>query len=817
MSFLVWHYREGVKFYLRRWRYWLGWVVHQFSFPLLLKTLFAPWKRMIIKEEVGFNLQKWFEKISFNLISRWIGATVRLVLLGVGVLLWFGILISGAVGFLLWLCFPFLSLIFYWRQQKTAKSIISQLVDKIKANPSSAVQVFFTSFPGQFILSHLGVDLDQVVREVQMKEEALVQLEGKSLGEIASWLVNSSSLSEWLSSHGLRKEDFLWAVRWWEQKNAKDQQSTTNDRYGKPGIGLELLFGYTPNLDQYITDLAIPQPFSHRLIGRQQVVSRIEQVLTSGRSVFLVGQPGVGKKTVVLEFARRASEGELGKQMAYRRVIEFNYNPLLSQTTDLNLKKTKLAKLLKEAIRAGNIILVIRDLHRLTNPEVEGYDFTDVFVRFLEKGLRIIAILSSVEYERFVATDVRLAKYFETVRVVPPTKDEAMLILMMAADNLEKAKKIVITVPVLRAVLEGSDRYITEIPFPEKALELLEETVIWREQRGGGVVTSADVEVVLEQKTGISLSQLNESEKDRLKRLEELIHQRLVDQEAAVSLIAKSLRARSVGAKEGDRPVGSFLFLGPTGVGKTQTAKALAQVYFGNEKNILRFDMAEYADSQGLSRLIGLPTHNRPGVLTTAIKNHPASLLLLDEIEKAPSSVINLFLALLDEGRITDAYGKEINCRHLFVIATSNAGAEYIRQLVSRGVRGEELQVKVIDYVQKKGIFSPEFLNRFDGVVVYEPLKREDLVKIARLLLEDLAKELAKRNVKLEVTLPVCQKLAQEGFNPAFGARPMRRIVELTLGDVLGRAILEGEIKSGDRIEVIPGKAKGEYHWRKLE
>jgi ATP-dependent Clp protease ATP-binding subunit ClpA len=271
-------------------------------------------------------------------------------------------------------------------------------------------------------------------------------------------------------------------------------------------------------------------------------------------------------------------------------------------------------------------------------------------------------------------------------------------------------------------------------------------------------------------------------------------------------LIGKILRSKATGVAETNRPLGSFLFLGPTGVGKTETAKVLSKVYYGEHSPILRFDMAEYAGEEGLPRLIGSQVTNQPGVLTTAIKNRPASLLLLDEIEKAPPQISNLFLSLLDEGVITDAFGRKINCQHLFVIATSNAGSEYIRQAVTQGTDREDLQNSVVNHVLEQGIFSPEFINRFDGVVVYEPLKPEHLELVARLLLDELAKNMQRKSIYLEFSPAAVTKLAREGYEPAFGARPMRRIIEVNLGDLIGKALLADEIKEGDSLKIEPAE-----------
>ena len=768
---------------------------------------------MSVKGSGGFNFSRWFENFMFNFISRWVGATAKLFLLLAFVFATIFVFVFGIVGFLVWFFLPFVGLFVFWREKRNVGNVVANISENLKASPKKAFDLIFSSELGKFLISSTGLDIEKL-KDLSYKLEEIVVFPDAET--IVSWFVNSSpSVADLLKNQGLVVDDLVWAARWWDERDKKEKENKRRI-FGQPGIGLGLLFGFTPNLDQYTHDLSVPLSFSHRLIGRQKIVSRIERTLTSGNSVFLTGLPGVGKQTVVLEFARRAASGMLGKDMAYRRILEFDYNFLLSEATDLNLKKTKLKKLLSEAFRAGNIILVVKDIYRITNSEVEGYDFTDVLQPFLEKGEpKIIAVSTSSEYERFLAPDARLAKSFSPVEVVAPSKDEAMMILLEATQKWQKKEGVIVSIPVVRQIVEKSNQYVTQIPFPEKALEILEEVVVLKGQQGGEKVTQEDVNTVLAEKTGVSFTKLSETEKDRLSNLEEVIHQKLINQNAAVSLIAKSLRSRTLGVKEDSRPVGSFLFLGPTGVGKTQTAKVLADVYFGSEKEIIRFDMAEFSGQEGMTRLIGSAVQNKHGSLTTAIKNKPASLLLLDEIEKSSPEIFNLFLVLLDEGYITDAREKKVICRHLFVIATSNAGGEHVRQLVGKGVSGEELQKEVIDYVQKERIFTPEFLNRFDGVVVFEPLKEEHLVKIAHLMLEDLVNSLSKKQITLKITPELCQKLAKDGHDPALGARPMRRIIDLTLGDVLSRSILKEEISKGDTITIVPQEGKEEYRIEK--
>ena len=772
---------------------------------------------VVTDASAGFNFQKKFEAFTFNLVSRGVGAMVRFILFWTGLILIIFGFVGGAIGIVFWVIMPFFGLSVYSKYKRQVKNYVSELLFKIKSEKLEPLTVIFDSTAGLFVLSRININSAELLQNANMKKITFAKESFESFEEVITYLIkNNVWKDEFFNRKEITPEDLILAAGWWDRKQS-EETSFDEPYFGRPGIALELTFGYTPVLNQYSVDLSLPQSFSHRLIGRGQIVSRMERVLTAGSSVLLMGQPGVGKKTVVLEFARRAASGELGREMAYKRVLEFDYNALLSNATDVNKKKTELAEILAEASSAGNIILMFRDIQRLINPEVEGYDFTDVIEGHLEKrALKIIAVSTNTEYERFIAGNLRIRKYLEKVEVTPPTKDEAMQILIDAAKRWELLTGLLITVPSLRHILEESDRYITEVPFPEKALELLDAVISLKEQQGGGILVIDDVNIVLAEKTGISFARLTGEEKKRLEKIEDIIHERLIDQDIAISLIGKTLRAKTVGVVKEDRPLGSFLFLGPTGVGKTETAKVLAKVYYGASENILRFDMAEYSGREGLERLIGSVSKNLPGALTTAIKNKPASLLLLDEIEKATKEIYNLFLSLLDEGIITDAFGKKIVCRHLFVIGTSNAGAEFVRQLVNRGISGEELQKSVVNHVLEKEIFSPEFLNRFDGVVVYEPLKPDDLVKIAHLMLLELAENLKKKNITLTLTDDTAQKLAKDGYDPAFGARPMKRILNIVLGDLIGRAILKGEINEGDKIKLLPGEGKEEFRLEKV-
>lgn len=784
MDFLPWHYSTGIKIYFKKWYFALARVNHYFSLPQLLLTLFSPWKRLLEEDNIpGFHPLRELEQLTFNLISRGIGACVRVVLFTAGCLTMSAVLLGGAIGLFLWLVFPWINYPYY------------------SSNFRLRAKLLKSSAPVMFLLTHAGLPEVQPPKPLPAFS-SLSQL-------VDDYLVKQPDFSADKLRHlGVTVEDLQLAARWWDQLNAQADPLTDTLSFPRAGIGQELVFGYTPQLDKYVTDYtASYSAFASHLVGREAVVAQVERSLSVGKSVLIIGQPGVGKRTVALEFARRASGGEFGTDMSYKRVLELDYNFLLSDSFDINAKKAKLSALLAEAASAGNVILVLRDLHRLVNPAAEGLDFTDVFETYFNR-LPMIAVTTQVDYERFLAPLARLRKYFDSITIIPPTKDEAVTILLNSAISWEAKTGVVVTTPALRAIITGSDRFITEIPFPEKALELLDNVVTFAQRQKLSSVSVENVNAVLSEKTGVPLARLTARERDLLKNLESALHSHLVNQETVVSSIAKSLRARALGVRDDKRPVGSFLFLGPTGVGKTQTAKVLAETYYGSAGLVLRYDMAEYSGSEGLLRLIGSSQTNQPGSMTTAIKNRPASLLLLDEIEKSSPEVYNLFLALLDEGEITDGQNRKILCRHLFVIATSNAAAEFIREQVNAGLHGEPLQSAVLEYIQTQHLFSPEFLNRFDGVVVFEPLTPVHLTQIAQLLLTELQANLLQKNLHLQITPEVCERLGSDGYDPAMGARPMRRLIDLTLGDLIASALLDGSLSEGDNFKIVSPSPK---------
>ena len=786
-------------------------ILRFFSVPVLLRTLFSPWKRMSISSKsAGISLQKSLDDMTFNLTSRIVGFLVRFWLIVASAVVFFFAGLFGAIGFLVWLLLPPLSIGMKNKYDKQPRVVAQKLVYDILASPNP-IRTLFSNEAGKYALSHVGLDIDTMIRESVSSVGLDPEYQYNGYAEVISHVIDSGVWPPdfWKNAEVL-SDDLVLAAAIWDGRREIEtglQEDSTNNNV--KGVGVQLLFGYTPTLERVGTEMRLLERKHKVLRGREDILKRIERIFDSNRSVLLVGQPGVGKKSILMEMADRLDDD-------YKRLIDVSIVQLTEGMKDQNERKVAIQSVFKEAASAGNVYLVIKDLPRLTNSQIEGLDFTDVFEDQLDnKKLKLIALTTPDEYEKYISRNFRLMKHFEKVEVTPLDRETATQVLIDRAADLESRSGITITIPILRKMVRTADRYFSETPFPKKALELLEGVITYVQYQNKSAIEPDDIAAVVSERTGIPTSTLTHSDKKKLSNIEDLMKQQLVGQETALQLIAQSLRSRAMGVADNERPVGTFLFLGPTGVGKTETAKVLSRIYYGHS-DIIRFDMAEFIGMEGMTKMIGSMQMNQPGMLTTKLRNNPAGMLLLDELEKASDEVYNVLLTLFDEGYIMDAFGRKVDARNNFVIATSNAGSDLIRQLVERGLTGEDLQRNVVEHVLNERLFSPEFINRFDGVVVYEPLSHQDLTQIAQLQLNRLKNRMSEKNIQLHMDDALFQKVAQDGFDPAFGARPMRRVVDLHIGDLISKALLSEQINPGDKVRIIPGLNKNQYHWEKF-
>jgi len=365
---------------------------------------------------------------------------------------------------------------------------------------------------------------------------------------------------------------------------------------------------------------------------------------------------------------------------------------------------------------------------------------------------------------------------------------------------LEHKYKRFVSFPALREIVSLSKRYMSSIPFPKSAMGLLDEVMIHAASTKDKVILPKHVAQIVSEKTEIPVGEIKVKEKEVLLNLEKLIHQRIINQDQAVNEVSAALRRARADFTVRKGPMGTFLFLGPTGVGKTEACKALAQIYFGSEDKMIRLDMSEFQNVTDIPRLIGSP--GEEGFLTTQVRERPFSLILLDEIEKAHKNILNLFLQVLDEGFLTDGLGRKIDFKNAIIIATSNAGYQIILQALQDKTDWSEVRQKLLDYLFEEAIFRPEFINRFDAAVVFSPLSKENLLGIAELLLQKLKKNLKAKEIEFVITTSLKEKIVELGYNPTFGAREMRRVIQDKIENVLASALLSGKIKRGDRAEV---------------
>lgn len=573
-----------------------------------------------------------------------------------------------------------------------------------------------------------------------------------------------------------------------------------------PGIGVDWSYGWTAEFDNYARDLTKTHANFPLLIGREKELGELERVLlkTEANNILVVGEPGVARHQLVETLAHRMKTGLTSPTLSHKRVLALDMHSLTSAKPSVLEVKGLASEILEEAERAGNVIVFIDEIDKYLSSGEGRVDLTDVLSKFAESSVGLIGITTPGAYHKYIESNSTLSKLFESVEISPPSLQTVIEELEISiVPVLERKYRVLVSYPAIKKTVEDADKYLSSTPFPQKAIELLDQTIVYAtSEKKLKFITSALVDEYLSSKLNMPMGDLEKGESEKLVNLENLMHQRIINQEAAVHAVAAALRRSRLNISSSNRPVGTFLFLGPTGVGKTETAKALSHIYYGREEAMLRYDMSQYQKEEGLERLIGSIKLGTPGELTSKLLDRPFSLLLLDEIEKADREIFNLFLTLIDEGYISDHLGRKISAKNTIIIATSNAGGEFIRTSVQKGVSGEELQKTLLDYVQAEKIFSPEFINRFDATVVFTPLSEGHLREVARMMLESLNLRLKPKEIAVDITGDLIRKLAVLGNDPAFGARAMRRVITEKVEDQVAQKLLSGQVKKGERMRI---------------
>ena len=637
----------------------------------------------------------------------------------------------------------------------------------------------------------------------------------------------------------------------------------------------------TPSLDEFGRDLtlAAQELRLDPVVGREKEIERVIQILArrTKNNPVLIGEPGVGKTAVAEGLASRIVNAEVPDILDGKKVIQLDMGLLVAGTKYRGELGERLKKIMDEIRQAGNVILVIDEMHTLIGAgAAEGaIDAANILKPALSRGeIQVIGATTLDEYRKYVEKDSALERRFQTVIIEEPSVDESIQIIKGLKPKYEEHHNLIISDPAIEAAVKLSSKYITDRFLPDKAIDVIDEASSkvrlkvstlspegkelekelkdlikekenairnqefekasqlrdeeadmkeriremaqqYKEEHEANkpTVTEEDVATVIATMTGVPVTKLTEGESERLLNLEKTLHDRVIGQNDAVVAISKAIRRARVGLKSPNRPIGSFIFCGPTGVGKTELAKALAEAIFGSEDNMIRVDMSEFMEKHSTAKLIGSPPgyvgYDDGGHLTELVRKKPYSVILFDEIEKAHPDVFNIMLQILDDGRLTDAKGRYINFKNTVIIMTSNVGASMITTTSRLGFstssdeskdKYEKLKETVSEEMKKA--FRPEFLNRIDETIVFAHLSKEEIRQIVDLMLKDLFKRLAERELSVEVTDEVKDHLAKDGYSEAYGARPLRRLIQRKIEDMLAEEILSGKYSAGDTIRM---------------
>lgn len=614
---------------------------------------------------------------------------------------------------------------------------------------------------------------------------------------VAGLLGTSQSMQTLLKQLKFQPEDVDsladWLGRNLEQMRAKKRS------YG--GIARDWAFGFTPllnrfgrNITQGITNHGVD--FSW-LINSPAVTAMDAAFNNQASAIALIGPEGIGKTTSAYAFAQKLIEGDSGSSLAYHELVSLSATDITSNARGEGALEQIMIRLANEASQAGHIVLFFDNAQMFLGGGPGTFDAAQILVSIIEaRSAPIILALTPEDYQRLKAQNQSLANLITPVIVQEMDEASVMHVIEDYSLGLEQQHKVFIAYEALHEAYRLSGRYEQEEAYPGKAVKLLKQSV---SHSVNSVVKAASVQQAIEQTRGVKVGTAVAAEADTLLNLEDKIHERMINQVHAVTVVSNALRRARAGVANPRRPIGSFLFLGPTGVGKTELAKAIAATYFGDVANMVRLDMSEYQQPEDVSRLLSNGAQES-GSLIMAVRSQPFSVVLLDEIEKAHPNVLNLLLQMFDEGQLTDTAGKAVSFKDCIIIVTSNAGAQTIRDRVQQGQTLDSFQEEFTNELIDSGQFKPELLNRFDEIVLFGPLKPEELGRVVALMVTEINQTLANQNITVELTQDAVNKIVEVGYDPRLGARPMRRTLQKAVEDTVAQKILRNEILSGDHV-----------------
>jgi ATP-dependent Clp protease ATP-binding subunit ClpC len=563
----------------------------------------------------------------------------------------------------------------------------------------------------------------------------------------------------------------------------------------------------TPTLDYFSRDMTVMAKYGYyeACVARDKEINQIFESFESGyNGVLLSGHNGVGKKTIIEGLAQLMVKEDVPKFLKDKRLVELNVSRLVGGSSPAQAQE-RLLQVLHEMRKSRNVILYIENIENLMGISAgseESLELSEVLSESLSsRSIFCLASISSENYSKYLEGKA-LAGTMSLINVSEPDFDDAIYMLESKVSWIENKYGVYFDYNSLEETVKLAARYISDKFLPEKAVDVIKQAAVRisklaQKDPSRKICTKDDIAEVISDMTGILVSKVSESEGEKLMNLEKKIHERMIGQEEAVKAVSGSLRRSRAELREGNRPIASFLFLGPTGVGKTELAKSVAEIYFGDENSMIRLDMSEYQLADSVKKMIGDGAFL--GYLTEAVRKKPFSLILFDEIEKAHSDILNLFLQILDDGRLTDGQGKTINFTNSIIISTSNAGSLFIQEAVKKSVEIEIIKQELIDTHLNK-VMRPELINRFDGIMVFKPLSLENILSISKLMIAKIKKSLEPKGINLLYDEDGLLRLAKAGYDPKFGARPLRRLLQDKIENEIANLILSEKLKRRDTV-----------------